>query len=480
MVDLNVGDVFVLQCIGDRPNYRFLEGHTNNSNLVDLSYSFMDEESSGTLWQVDKTEGNFHYFKCLNYEKGNNRFLDGNVHNSSVSLVKSTGDGFSGTRWRVTKNADGYYQFNNQGEGHYLNGHTLKSDSEFMSVDLVNDNTLSSTFWRVIKREDISLGKDTFINPIVNEGHDPWVVKDPNGSKYYYCYSGGSNIYVNTADSIQNIGKPKAKTRIIESPDRPHVWAPELHHIDGTWYVVYAASTGTGIRPNEYADMQMYIASSADPTGSFGNPFRFETEHFAIDGTFLEYGDGLYFIWSSQPDGNWNRQVLKICEVNLTPTAITKIGEAVTICDTFYDWEKPTHDPSGNPATNIEINEGPQILKAPDGTPHILYAANGSWTNDYCLGRFTFIGNSQKDLLKPACWQKHNQPVFNSGAGIAGPYGMGHVSFVNDGTSDWIVYHTARYNGAGWSRWIQTQKFTWNSTPDFGTPIPRLIPLSRS
>lgn len=43
-----------------------------------------------------------------------------------------------------------------------------------------------------------------------------------------------------------------------------------------------------------------------------------------------------------------------------------------------------------------------------------------------------------------------------------------------DGREDWIVYHTARWKGAGWTRNVRAQKFTWNTddTPNFGTPVP--------
>jgi GH43 family beta-xylosidase len=49
-----------------------------------------------------------------------------------------------------------------------------------------------------------------------------------------------------------------------------------------------------------------------------------------------------------------------------------------------------------------------------------------------------------------------------------------------DGTEDWIVYHTAKYPGAGWDRQVQIQPFTWNAdgSPDFGKPVAVGVPLN--
>ncbi|HEU5124161.1 MAG TPA: hypothetical protein VFW05_08885, partial [Verrucomicrobiae bacterium] len=45
---------------------------------------------------------------------------------------------------------------------------------------------------------------------------------------------------------------------------------------------------------------------------------------------------------------------------------------------------------------------------------------------------------------------------------------------------DWIVFHTAKYSGAGYNREVHAQKFTWNTTyqtPYFGSPQPNSTPL---
>jgi hypothetical protein len=107
----------------------------------------------------------------------------------------------------------------------------------------------------------------------------------------------------------------------------------------------------------------------------------------------------------------------------------------------------------------------------------LVYSASGSWTNDYCLGLIT--ADISSDLLNPASWNKRNQPIFSSGNGL---YGPGHHSFTKspDGQEDWIMYHVAKYNNAGWNREVRMQKFSWNAdhTPNLGIPVDPNLPIT--
>lgn len=477
---LEDGDVFMLQCIGNRPDYRFLDGITANGR-VELSVSLIDEDHSGTLWQAHKN-GGYYIFRCLDFENQSKRYLDGNVNELSVSIVSGTGlsndpntDSYSGIQWQIELLQDGSIQLKNQDTDKYLNGHTL-NDGNYLEVDLVTNKALTGTKWRIIKKTDISLGANTFINPIVNRGHDPWAMKH-NGS-YYYCFVMDNKIYVSQADSLQDIGKvvPNLVFGPGNTAESQNIWAPELHIIDNIWYIIFAS----GEKIDSDFNQRIRMISSVNPTNGFCNsPMTLETNVFAIDGTFLKRENKLFLIWSQNVSDEVNvKQALYISEIKLTPTNISFIGGKAKISEPTESWELTGTSapfPTG-------VNEGPQVLISPDENKiHILYSANGSWTNNYCLGRLTYVGgNSVDDLLNPACWSKHPEPVFSSGQGKTGPFGPGHCSFVRDENEEWIVYHCARYNNAGWTRWIHTQKFTWNDDiPEFGEPIPRFIPLKK-
>jgi hypothetical protein len=75
-------------------------------------------------------------------------------------------------------------------------------------------------------------------------------------------------------------------------------------------------------------------------------------------------------------------------------------------------------------------------------------------------------------------WEKRPNPIFQSGNNVLAP---GHHSFTKsrDGQEDWIIYHSALYSGAGETRQVRAQQFTWNadSTPNLGEPANRNIPI---
>src|SRR5439155_1403370 len=70
---------------------------------------------------------------------------------------------------------------------------------------------------------------------------DPWVVR--HDSSYYLVQSKDRTIWVYKSDQLteptQN-GVP-VWTAPHNGWNRSNVWAPELHYIDGRWYIYYAA-----------------------------------------------------------------------------------------------------------------------------------------------------------------------------------------------------------------------------------------------
>src|SRR6266540_5380036 len=91
--------------------------------------------------------------------------------------------------------------------------------------------------------DGIALGGATFINPIAT-GADPWVVR--HDEFYYWCASENDlGVAVYRSERLTERGE---KIIVWRAPERgPHsreVWAPELHRLDGKWYIYVAASNG--------------------------------------------------------------------------------------------------------------------------------------------------------------------------------------------------------------------------------------------
>jgi GH43 family beta-xylosidase len=300
--------------------------------------------------------------------------------------------------------------------------------------------------------------QNNFYNVVMQEGADPWVYKHTDGY-YYFTKTTGGNMTIWKSAQLTTIDA--APTAVV-STGCCNIWAPELHYIDGAWYIYYAKDDGDNV------NHRMYVMENKSPdptqgTWEYKGQITDPTNKWAIDGTVLQLGGELYFIWSGW-EGDVNvRQNLYIAHMS-NPWTID--SERVEISRPTYSWET-NHVP--------HVNEGPQVIVR-DGLILLVYSASGSWTNDYCLGLITASVSS--DPMDPASWTKRDQPIFKSGNGL---YGPGHHSFTKspDDTEDWIMYHVAKYNNAGWNREVRMQKFTWHAdgTPNLGEPVDPNTPI---
>lgn len=307
-----------------------------------------------------------------------------------------------------------------------------------------------------------------FNNPIVDPGADPWILQ--KDGYYYYMHTAGNEVQIRRTRKITGAsGLAAAGASYTFYPPAPYnqeVWAPEIHFLQGKWYLYYAADDGNN---NNH---RMFVAEATDPLGPYTNVVKItdSTDRWAIDGTVLVKSDGsLYFVWSGWAGATSGDQNIYIAPMS-DPKTIS--GPRVNLSTTSYSWEKV------NGSTPM-INEGPEILKR-NGKTCIVYSANGAWTDNYCLG---FFANTDGNYLNAASWTKNASSIFQTYVGGDGSvYAPGHCSFTTsvDGTEDWIVYHAALYQGAGWYRNVRAQRFTWNAndTPNFGHPIPTGVTLT--
>src|SRR5690554_4460133 len=76
----------------------------------------------------------------------------------------------------------------------------------------------------------------TFTNPIAR-GADPWVFE--KDGIYYFSESGGGGIHISSSEIMTEI---KSNSRQVwKQPatgwNASNLWAPELHFIQGRWYI---------------------------------------------------------------------------------------------------------------------------------------------------------------------------------------------------------------------------------------------------
>ena len=192
----------------------------------------------------------------------------------------------------------------------------------------------------------------TFKNPL-GVGADPFVVQW-QANYYMTMTTDGSSVSISRAQSLQEIhpNSPGSDTLVVWGAPpgtnySAEVWAPELHHLDGKWYIYVAASDGD----NENHRMHVLERDAADPFGPFVYKAQLAAtvDRWAIDGTVLEWQGSQYFVWSGWPGSSNGQQNLYIAQM-LNPWTLR--GDRVLISAPQHAWEMH----------GMPINEGPQIL----------------------------------------------------------------------------------------------------------------------
>lgn len=316
----------------------------------------------------------------------------------------------------------------------------------------------------------------TFINPLLPTGADPFsFYKD---GYYYYTHTVGNRIDIWKTKHLAELKTAQRKTIFTPPPHTAYskeLWAPEIHFIQGKWYVYFAADDGR----NDNHRMYVLENSAADPlegTWAFKGKVADPTDKWAIDGDVFTWKNQLYMIWSGWEGDTNGQQNIYIAKMK-NPWTIE--GHRVKIASPEFEWEKHGDLNDANNPPHVNVNEGPQAL-VHGNRLFIVFSASGCWTDFYALGLLSFTG--RQNLLDTGSWKKHPQPLFKQSK-ENGVYAPGHNSFFKspDGKQDWILYHanSAPGQGCGGHRSPRAQPFTWDKEgmPQLGEPVQTGIPL---
>lgn len=309
----------------------------------------------------------------------------------------------------------------------------------------------------------------TFTNPLLPSGADPFsFYKD---GFYYYTHTTGNRVDLWKTNSLADLKTAQRKTIFTPPPNTAYskeLWAPEIHFLQGKWYVYFAADDGR----NENHRMYVLENEAADPmqgSWTFKGKCADPADKWAIDGDVFTWKNQLYMIWSGWEGDTNGQQDIYIAKMK-NPWTIE--GNRTRIGVPQFDWEK--HGDLNDARTpHVNVNEGPQALIHGDRL-HIIFSASGCWTDFYALGVLSFTGKN--NLLEAGSWKKHPEPFFKQSK-ENGVYAPGHNSFFKspDGKQDWILYHanSAPGQGCGGHRSPRAQLFTWDKEgmPQFGEPV---------
>lgn len=304
----------------------------------------------------------------------------------------------------------------------------------------------------------------SYPEPLVEQRADPYIYKHNDG--YYYftgSYPDYDRIVLRRAKNISDL--KEAEEHVIwekydEGEMSKHIWAPELHYIDGKWYIYFA-----GGRKEDVWAIRPYIleCQSDNPlTGKWveKGKLNIEFESFSLDATTFESQGKRYLIWAQ-----------KVAEDTVSNLYIAEMKNPWTIkkqhllSEPEHEWE----------VIGFDVNEGPAVIKR-NGKIFITFSASETGA-PYCMGLLS--ADQESDLLVRSSWTKNEKPVLKTSTETS-LYGPGHNSFTKseDGITDLLVYHAREYEKIEGNplydpnRHGRIQEIFWhnNGDPYFGYP----------
>jgi GH43 family beta-xylosidase len=309
-------------------------------------------------------------------------------------------------------------------------------------------------------------------NPFILERADPQITRHTDG-RYYFTATvpAYDRIVLRAADTLLGLRDAEETTIWVQHPEGPmgsHIWAPELHWIDGAWYVYFAAGEAESATADVWR-IRMYVLENrnADPLqGEWTEKGQIETpiDSFSLDATTFAHNGTRYLCWAQHDPGLEGSNTSLFLAELANPWTLK--GAPVELSRPELPWE----------TIRFAVNEGPYALIR-NGKVFITYSASGTGA-EYCMGLLT--ADADADLLDPASWTKHPAPVFTTNADN-GIYGTGHNAFtVDEDGNDLLVFHARAYEEIigdpldNPDRHCRVQPFGWNEdgTPDFGEPLP--------
>lgn len=308
----------------------------------------------------------------------------------------------------------------------------------------------------------------TYNNTLIEQRADPHIVKHTDGTYYFTATVPDYDaIVLRSAPDIQSLQSAEEVTIWTRKPSGTgsgQVWAPELHFIDGKWYIYVALGVA-----GEWTIRAFVLEGTGDNplTAIWEEKGIVQTnwDTFSLDMSTFEVEGVRYLVWA-QDDPTWgdsNTSIMLAPAEN--PWTISATAVAISRPD--LAWERIGHN----------VNEGAYAIVR-NGRVFITYSASATDSN-YCMGLLS--ASVDADLMDPMSWTKAQESIFQSNE-ATGQWGPGHSSFTTseDGLSDILVYHDRGYKDIDGdplndpNRRTRVQKLYWdeNGFPVLGEPVP--------
>ena len=217
-------------------------------------------------------------------------------------------------------------------------------------------------------------------NPLIEQRADPWCMRHTDGF-YYFTATAPEYDRIELRRAKTVAGLASAEVKVIwrkhdSGPMSCHIWAPEIHYVDGKWYIYFAAS-----RADDIWAIRIYVleCAAADPlAGQWVEKGQLKTdwESFSLDATTFAHRGVRYLVWAQKDPnirGNTNLYIAKMD----SPCSI--VSPQVMITKPEYPWEQIL----------FWVNEGPA---RPYSQRSRLPELFGQWNQSQLLHGFAHGG----------------------------------------------------------------------------------------
>jgi GH43 family beta-xylosidase len=211
-----------------------------------------------------------------------------------------------------------------------------------------------------------------YTNPIAQKRADPHIVKHTDGFYYFTAtVPEYDRIVLRRATTIQGLATAPESViwRRHSSGDMgAHIWAPEIHFINGKWYIYFAAG-----RTDDVWRIRMYVLENSSPnplTGTWVERGRVTTplDTFSLDASTFVAGGVRYLTWAQNDPAVGTGTNLYLARMGANPWTIT--GTVARLSVPSYAWETRGH----------RVNEGPSVIQR-NGRIFLTYSASATDAN---------------------------------------------------------------------------------------------------
>ncbi|MGL5435545.1 MAG: family 43 glycosylhydrolase [Lachnospiraceae bacterium] len=278
--------------------------------------------------------------------------------------------------------------------------------------------------------------KTDYNDPFIPNRADPYICHHQD--TYYFTASVPEydRIILRQAASFDGL-RDAAERTLWQKHDEGimsiHIWAPELHYMNGKWYIYYAA----GDKADVWKIRPYVLECAGDPMtdewrelGQVEGADEFTFQDFSLDMTVFEHRQQWYCIWAEKVSVGKKISNLYIARLE-TPWKLAT--QQILLTSPDYKWERE----------GFWVNEAPAVIGHQDRL-YLTYSASSTGAC-YCMGMLSV--DQDQDILDPSSWIKEKEPIFKTDV-EKGLFGPGHNSFLQipGHKAAIMVYHARPYD----------------------------------